>query len=182
MKHFIVKKTIKELVIEFGEYIAVYTKPLPKTKIETLSFAYISNDLYKIEEFVTQTMGFGTVQMGNRSFKLFENIDDCELRGLKLIGGTMTDQANLRTLVVMLKKTNTLRIDRLDVCWPVLKILADNPAEFSNITGLELLYDPKHSEIVATMAEKYGHKLKHLSLGEAIVKYPNPNGFLKATQ
>lgn len=61
MKHFIVKKAIREMVIEFGEYNNVHARPLPRTKVETLSFAYISNNLHLIEEFVARSLGFGTV-------------------------------------------------------------------------------------------------------------------------
>lgn len=49
------------MVIEFGEYNNVHARPLPRTKVETLSFAYISNNLHLIEEFVARSLGFGTV-------------------------------------------------------------------------------------------------------------------------
>jgi hypothetical protein len=63
------------MTISFGRMNDHYTKPMPNRKITELSFAYISNDLYKIEEFVEKSLGFCNVNIGNRGFKLFDEAE-----------------------------------------------------------------------------------------------------------
>lgn len=78
----------------------------------------------------------------------------------------------------MLKKTKFLLLNRLDVTWPVLKIILDNDHEFLNITGLHLEYHPQYHELFISAAQILGSRLTGLSIVEATVKYPNPQGFL----
>lgn len=52
-----------------------YIKPLLRQKVNELSFAYISNDLHMIEDFVEHSLGFEKVSIGNRGFKLFDDVD-----------------------------------------------------------------------------------------------------------
>jgi hypothetical protein len=58
--HFVDNIPIKTLTIYFGEN-EKFIRPLLRTKITLLSFAYISNDLYRIEEFIKYSLGFDTV-------------------------------------------------------------------------------------------------------------------------
>ena len=58
--HFVDNIPVKTLTVYFGEN-EKFIRPLPRTKITLLSFAYISNDLYKIEEFIKYSLGFDTV-------------------------------------------------------------------------------------------------------------------------
>jgi len=74
----------------------------------------------------------------------------------------------------LLKKSNIIKIDRLEVCWPVLKIIVDNFEEFSNITGFHIEYDPRHHGLILKLADSFAHRMKYLSMSEAIVKYPDP--------
>jgi len=67
------------LTLNFGSLNESFIKPLPRTKINLLSFAYISNDLYKIEKFVSESLGFESVSIGNRGFKLFQDVNVEEL-------------------------------------------------------------------------------------------------------
>jgi hypothetical protein len=49
-----------------------------------------------------------------------------------------------------------MRIDRLEICWPVLKIIVDNPHEFQNLTGLHIEYDPRYHDLISKVAIFYG--------------------------
>lgn len=88
------------------------------------------------------------------------------------------EKANLRTLVTLLKKTEFLLLNRLEVTWPILQIILDNDHEFENIKGLHLEYHPNYHELFIITARKLGGRLTGLSLVEATVKYPNPLGYL----
>lgn len=65
-----------------------YTRPMPRRKITDFDFAYISNDLYKIEEFVVNSLGFTNVNIGNRGFKLFDEAEMSDIQGLELNCGS----------------------------------------------------------------------------------------------
>lgn len=101
-----------------------------------------------------------------------------DLNGLTLSGGSQLEHANLRTLVHLLKKTTFLQLNRLEVVWPVLHILVENHLSFTKITGLHLEYHPNHHDLYLRAAEILGPRLEQLSLVEASVKYPNPQGYL----
>ncbi len=158
-----------------------YVKPLLRQKVNELSFAYISNDLHMIECFVDHSLGFEKVSIGNRGFKLFDEVDPGQLKGLslELVQCRQSDKDNLRTLVKLLKKTSCVSIDRLEVCWPVLKIIVENPLEFKNILGLHIEFDPRYHSLINQIAEHYAPKIKYFSMTEAIVKYPSPSAYLK---
>lgn len=49
-----------------------------------------------------------------------------DLEGLSLRVGSQLERANLRTLIQLLKKTDFIQLNRLEVVWPVLQILVDN--------------------------------------------------------
>jgi hypothetical protein len=83
---------------------------------------------------------------------------------------TQTDAANLRTLVIMLKKTKVLRIDRLNICWPILRVLINNPQEFPDLVGFHIEYNPQYHDLVCTVANVYGPRLHTISLVEGIAK------------
>jgi len=120
----ILNKPKEELILEFGggRGSTQFIRPLPHTKIENLYFAYIQNDLYKIEEFVAGSHSFGSFSIGNRGFKLFEDANVTRLNGISLANTDCreTDKLNLKVLVSLLKKSQIFKIDRLEVCWPVL--------------------------------------------------------------
>jgi hypothetical protein len=157
-----------------------FIKPLPATKIENLYFAYIQNDLYKIDEFVCGSYGFGSVSIGNRGFKLFDDVDPSKLVGLTLSGIKCrdTDRLNLKVLVNILQKTEIIKIDRLEVCWPVLQILVDNHSQFPNIKGLHIEFDPKYQMLIGRIADHFAPKLTYFSMVEAIVKYANAQSYI----
>lgn len=75
-----------------------------------------------------------------------------------------TDRKNLATLVNLLKKTKELRLDRLNVTWPILKILSDNEACFPNITGLHIEFDPEFSELILCLPDNLLKRCRSLSL------------------
>ena len=81
-------------------------------------------------------------------------------------------------LVELLKKTEIVKIDRLEVCWPVLQIILDNHSQFPNITGFHIEFDPKFFTLISRIADFYGPRLKYFSMVEAIVKYPKPKEYL----
>lgn len=83
-------------------------------------------------------------------------------------------------MVKLLKKTAFVSIDRLEVCWPVLKIIVENPLEFKNISGFHIEFDPRFHTLIKQIADYYAPKIKYFSMTEAIVKYPNPNAYLAA--
>ena len=159
LRAFILNRPIKKMTLSFqgsgsSEH---FIKPLPFTKIESLAFAYIQNDLYRIQEFVSGSYGFGSLNIGNRGFKLFEDIDASKLTGLSLtdMHCRNTDRLNLEVLVELLKKIQIVKIDRLEVCWPVLQIIVDNPWKFPNIKGFHIEFDPKFKGLVDRIADKY---------------------------
>ena len=73
------------------------------TKIEQLSFAFITDDLFRVEEFARDSLCFEIVQIGNRGFQLFDDADLIyALDGLTFSKDALAkekDRANLRTLV-----------------------------------------------------------------------------------
>lgn len=86
LRAFVLNKPIKQITLAFqgsGNF-EQFVKPLPYTKVQQLSFAYIQNDLHTIAEFVSGSYGFGIIHMGNRGFKLFEDIDVTKIVGLSL--------------------------------------------------------------------------------------------------
>ena len=109
-------------------------RPVRYSHIQTLSFSYITNDLYKIAEFAQHTVSIGEMCLGNRGYKLFQDemlLD--QIKGTELapdVMATVEDRANLKALVELMQKTRTLRLDRLSRTWPVLKLLLDNSSAF----------------------------------------------------
>jgi len=89
---------------------------------------------------------------GNRGFKLFDDpaIEVEQMDGLSLDESASDhDKTNLRTLVNLLKKTKTLRVNRLDMVHMVLHILLKNFKHFPNITGLEVEFSDNYSELIS---------------------------------
>ena len=182
LRAFILNRPIKQMTLAFqgsGNF-EQFVKPLPHTKVENIAFAYIQNDLHTIDQFVSGSYGFGSLHIGNRGFKLFEDIDASRLIGLSLsdIKCCETDRLNLKVLVDLLQKTEIVKIDRLEVCWPVLQIILDNHSQFQNIKGFHIEFDPKFFALINRVADFYGPKLKYFSMVEAIVKYPKPKEYL----
>ena len=157
--HFCTERPLKHMTIVFGPMNDHFTKPMPRRKVTELAFAYIQNDLYKIEEFVEKTLGFTNAHIGNRGFSLFDDSKVEDLEGLHIRDGSQIERANLRTLVNLLKKTSFLWLNRLEVVWPVLHILLENIEEFTNITGLHLEYHPKYHDLFLKAAEVLGPRL-----------------------
>lgn len=69
--HFATDRPLERFTLAFGYSNQYLIKPYSKQRIEFLEVAYIEDDLWKIEEFVTGSIGFDTFQIGNRNFKLF---------------------------------------------------------------------------------------------------------------
>lgn len=116
-----------------------------------MEFAYVSNDLFTIEDFAKQTLQIDNLEIGNRNIKIFEDDKLDEMIGLTLPFPVIckpTDRQNLSALVHLLKKTRFLKLNRLAATWPILKILSKNEAAFPNINGLHLEFDPIHAELI----------------------------------
>jgi len=112
-------------------------------------------------------MQIDKLMFGNRGFKLFENAKLEEMVGLTLpvpVICRQTDRQNLATLVNLLKKTKMLVLDRLNVTWPVLKILSDNEASFPSITGLHIEFDPAYNKLIEDLPPNLLKRCRTLSL------------------
>ena len=111
-------------------------RPERHARIGILDFQWITADLFTIEEFANECMQIDKLMFGNRGFRLFDDkgkkiktID--QMVGLKLpetVECAPEDRRNLATLVSLLKKTKTLQLDRINVTWPILKVVIENEA------------------------------------------------------
>ena len=52
--------------------------------IEKFEFAGVTNDIHAIEDFIEDVYRFNKVIIGNRNFKLFENVALNQLEGLTI--------------------------------------------------------------------------------------------------
>jgi hypothetical protein len=68
--------------------------------------------------------------------------------------------------VGLLKKSKGVLLYRLDITWPVLKIIVDNPLEFSNLTQFAIEYNPIYTELILKVADLFGPKLKVLKMSD----------------
>lgn len=113
---------------------------------------------------------------------MFEDAKLDELVGLHIplpVLCRMTDRHNLTTLVSLLKKTKMLRLDRLSVTWPILKILSDNEASFPSITGLHIEFDPEYSKLIEELPPRLLQRCRKLSLVMGNVIPYKPDLFLQ---
>ena len=71
------------------------------------------------------------------------------MHGLTLPANCLeTDQANLRTLVNLLKKSRNLTLNNINVAHDILEILVSNPEEFPILKGLEIEVDSKFAPLL----------------------------------
>ena len=129
------------MAINFGAKSFQVIKPKRFARIEELEFRYITSDLYTIEAFAQETMEIRLLKIGNRGFQLFSDANLDDMVGLHLpfsIQCRESDRGNLRTLVALLKKTQVLSLDRIQVTWPVLHLLNLQWRHFTNLRGLRL--------------------------------------------
>jgi len=91
--------------------------------IDELEFTYICHDLYEIEDFSNEDVLIKTLSIGNKDFKLFAQARVEEMVGLQILIPNLelrsanerklllVDDANLRTLVNIIKKTKILKLN-----------------------------------------------------------------------
>ena len=137
--------------LAFGNRSFQFIRPERFARIGKLEFAYVTSDLFTIEDFAQQTLQIDNLEIGNRNIKLFEDEKLDEMIGLTLpfpVVCKPTDRQNLSALVHLLKKTRMLKLNRLVSTWPILKILSKNESAFPNINGLHLEFDPTYAELI----------------------------------
>jgi hypothetical protein len=137
--------------------------------IGSLEFVGLGNDIHTIESFAQHTPRIEKLLFGNRQFKLFTDAKIEDLDGIKVRKDAIcpeTDHANLRTLVLLLKKSRIVSLARLEFTWPILHVILNNVREFPNIQGLEIECDVIHSDLLALVADRISHQLTMLTLTE----------------
>ena len=82
LRQFVNDKTIDQINLAFGNRSFQFIRPKMHARIGQLDFAYITCDLYTIENFAHQTLQIDKLMFGNRGFKLFENAKLDEMVGL----------------------------------------------------------------------------------------------------
>ena len=70
--------------LAFGNRSFQFIRPEKFARIGKLEFAYVSNDLFTIEDFAQQTLQIDNLEIGNRNIKLFEDDKLDEMIGLTL--------------------------------------------------------------------------------------------------
>ena len=63
-----------------------------------------------------------------------------------------------------MKKTQTLKLDRLSETWPILKMLSENEASFPSLTGLHIEFDPEYNNLIAGLPPSLLRRCSKLSL------------------
>jgi hypothetical protein len=116
-------RPIPEIALSFGDRVFQYIRPKKFARVDSLEFAYITSDLFTIEDFARDTLEIGSLHFGNRGFQLFKDAKLENMVGLDLPYSIVCheeDRANLRTLVSLMKKCRRLVLDRTSRTWPII--------------------------------------------------------------
>ena len=110
IKHFVLYKPIAQMTIVFSDTLVQFIRPITHTFVSLLAFVGIGTHLHKIENFLSNSLGFESISVGNRDFKLFEKADPHDICGAAINSAEVSeiDTANFRTLRTMLKKTRAI--------------------------------------------------------------------------
>jgi hypothetical protein len=67
----------------------------------------LESKLHLLEHYIAGSLGFNSVQIGNKDFKLFEKVSPLAIVGPAIHSpeSTLVDTANLRTMITLLSKT-----------------------------------------------------------------------------
>ena len=182
LRHFINNETIKSMQLAFGNRSFQFIRPERFSRIGKLEFAYVTSDLFTIEDFAQQTLQIDNLEIGNRNIKLFEDDKLDEMIGLTLPFPVIckpTDRQNLSALVHLLKRTRMLKLNRLTSTWPILKILSKNESAFPNINGIHLEFDPIYADLIQGLPDNLLKRCRKLSLDMGNVMPNDPNMFLQ---
>lgn len=137
--------------------------------IGNLEFVGLADDIHTIESFAQNTPRIEKLYFGNRQFKLFKEAKIEDLDGIKVRQGAVcpeTDHANLRTLVMLLKKSRIVCLARMEFTWPILHVILNNVREFPNIQGLEIECDVQQNDLLVLIADRIANQLTTLTLTE----------------
>ena len=171
--------------IDFGPRVFQNIRPRLHTRIDFLEFGFITNDLYTIESFAKDTMQIKKLHVGNRGFQLFQDARLEDMIGLEIPYAVVckeTDRGNLRTLISLLKKTQSLQLDRMQTTWPILRVLCDNSKCFPGLKGLYLEVSSYNLFDFSTIPEELLGRLTELSLNEMHEKYQDDKAFMIAAR
>lgn len=91
--------------------------------LKEFSFWGVTDDLYKAREFLSLSKGFEHVWLGNKGFSL-------ESPNQEATAG------NYEALTIMLKKSQSVTLNRLERTHPVLKYLTESAELFQHIESL----------------------------------------------
>jgi hypothetical protein len=100
-------------------------RPSMQREVHYFSFWGISDNLYESHDYIRESKGFLEVWLGNKDFKM-ENVDPEKT------------QLNTETLTLLIKKTKSLTLNRINKTHTVLKYICDNAESFQNLTSLTL--------------------------------------------
>ncbi|CDW84187.1 UNKNOWN [Stylonychia lemnae] len=133
--------------------MAQFQRPQTHRIVDLLTFIQLKEDLFKIREFATQSLGFNKVQFGNQYFKLKTGTDKTQ------------DDQNLETLHHLLKKTKGLILNRLYKTYEVLEYLCENFEKYQNIQSMTIDFNKEFIKLIVQVTKL--HELQELNLIQA---------------
>ena len=128
-------------------------------------------------------MCFRNLHIGNRAFKLFSHVptedNGALVFPLSTHSSSPEDRANLETIMHLLQKTKSLRLEKLEHTWTVLKVIGHCPERFESIRSLHIEVNERNLESILAIPEEFMAHIYELGLEDAIFGI-EPGSFVAA--